>query len=306
MAKTNNKTWVVGHGDIGHRVAKLYRDRLNESLKVTFHNETALQQEKHAQQTGQQAYYLELDDEQASLPEEITSKIFYFAPPPKTGKQDTRLAGFLNKLAQQPIQPEHIVLISTTGVYGNCNGQWVDESAAINPVAERACRRADAEKALTQWAKQHRKCATILRVPGIYAEDRLPLERLKKGLPIVKESESPWTNRIHADDLANICYQAMLRHSTQSTVEAISKPVEIYNVSDGNPSTMTAYFNAVADYSGLPRPPQISLKQAEAELSAGMMSYMKESRRISNKKMLDQLGVQLLYPMLSHCLKKNS
>ena len=158
----------------------------------------------------------------------------------------------------------------------------------MNPKADRAYRRLSAEQALQDWAKRHHKEYMILRVPGIYAQDRLPLERLKKGLAVVNESEAGWTNRIHADDLAQACKAAM----------HCEKANQIINITDGNPSTMTEYFNQVADYAGLPRPPQISMKEAEATLSKGMVSYLKESRRIRNKKMLDTLNISLKYPSL--------
>jgi nucleoside-diphosphate-sugar epimerase len=151
---------------------------------------------------------------------------------------------------------------------------------------------------LIRWANQNNCKYIILRVPGIYAKDRLPTARLEQGLAVVRESESAWTNRIHADDLSMICYQAM-EQMRQGKISG-----EILNVSDGNPSTMTSYFNSVANYAGLPRPPQISLKQAEKELSKGMMSYMKESRRISNEKMLEKLSIELKYPSLMDGLKK--
>jgi nucleoside-diphosphate-sugar epimerase len=110
---------------------------------------------------------------------------------------------------------------------------------------------------------------------------------------VVNQAEAGWTNRIHADDLARVCQQAM----------ASDIKYGIYNVTDGHPSTMTAYFNQVAEYANLPYPPQISMQQAEATLSEGMVSYLKESRRISNKRMLNELGITLHYPSLTEGLK---
>lgn len=292
--ESNQSTWIVGYGDIGRRLACLY----SEKLKVTVRSKAS---HKKVLLEGHEVYELNLDNDFTELSSMVltdlsNSRLFYCIAPPKTGQQDTRLKKFLKILSVQSIHPQHIVLISTTGVYGHCDGQWVDESADIKPAADRAYRRVDAEQQLMQWAKYYKKSYIILRVSGIYAEDRLPLARIAKGLPIVRASESPWTNRIHADDLAMICYQAM----------GCNKKAEIYNVSDGNPSTMADYFNTVADYASLARPPQITLQQAEEELSKGMMSYMKESRRITNMKMLKELEIQLRYPSLSDCLKINS
>lgn len=299
---SDKNIWIVGYGDIGRRLGKLYQKE-GVQASVTARTKRSLQS---AQENGQKIYQLDLDldsdtDNALGFLDDINkADLFYFVPPPRDGREDTRMTHFLKHLSTEKKRLKHVVLISTTGVYGNCNSDWVDESRITKPNVDRAWRRVDAEQQLIKWANQNKCQYIILRVPGIYAEDRLPTARLEKGLAVVRESESPWTNRIHADDLSMICYQAM-EQMRQGTVSA-----EILNVSDGNPSTMTAYFNSVADYAGLPRPPQISLKQAEKELSEGMMSYMKESRRISNKRMIEKLSIELKYPSLMDGLKKST
>ena len=286
--------WIIGCGDIGRRVAIAYaKQPLFQQGDVNIRALVKHQSSKQAcEALGLETIIRDLDDEHCGkrLKGVNDASLFYFAPPPKAGRKDTRLSNFLDSMEYQP---KRIVMISTTGVYGDSKGEWIDESFAVNPEAERAHRRLSAEGILKQWAEMHNKEYIILRVPGIYAQDRLPLARLKKGLPIVKQSEAGWTNRIHADDLANVCIQAM----------ASRKSGEVYNVTDGHPSTMTEYFNQVADASGLDRPPQISMQEAEETLSAGMVSYLKESRRISNQKMLNELDVKLMYPSLSDCFK---
>ncbi len=279
--------WIVGCGDIGRRVASLYqKDAVDTRGLVRTKESVAL-----CERVGVVAQIYDLDTQQdLDITQFQGAKIFYFAPPPRTGIEDTRLHRFLKMIKNSPAK---IVLISTTGVYGDSQGEWIDESFALAPVADRAKRRLSAETALKAWAKEYQKDSVILRVPGIYAKDRLPLQRLKKGLPVVKEAEAGWTNRIHADDLAQVCKVAMDRDVKSS----------IYNVTDGAPSTMTAYFNQVADAVGLPRPPQITMDEAVKTLSAGMVSYLKESRRISNQKMLKELGVILQYPDLKVGLK---
>lgn len=218
------------------------------------------------------------------------NRILYTVPPPPEGTKDTRLSAFLNQLDVTLI--EKFILISTTGVYGDCAGAWVDESTPINPQADRALRRADAEASLQAWANRHAVEYLILRVPGIYAADRLPLKRLKEGTPVVTHHEAPWTNRIHANDLASACFAALNGQAAN----------EIINIADDAPSSMTEYFFAVADYAGLPRPPEISLQEAQNTLSPGMLSYMAESRRIRNTKMKKLLHVNLRYPTLKHGL----
>mgnify|MGYP001112184428 CR=1 FL=1 len=218
-------------------------------------------------------------------------RVIYLAPPPPAGKVDTRITNFLGAIKKQP--PERFILISTTGVYGDCRGEWVDESTPLNPAADRAFRRADAEKQVQHFCQHLGIPLVILRVPGIYGPGKIPLARIKSGQPVVRQEDSPFTNRIHADDLVNICERALLDTSITG----------IYNVSDGHPGTMYEYFTGVAAAMNLPAPPAISLAEAQQQLSQGMLSYMAESRRINNKKLLEDFATELLYPDLQAGLK---
>jgi nucleoside-diphosphate-sugar epimerase len=110
---------------------------------------------------------------------------------------------------------------------------------------------------------------------------------------MIAADEAPWTNRIHIDDLVSVCEAAMAR----------GRDGEVYNVSDGSPGNMRDYFDRVADLHGLPRAPLIGLAEAQGQLSAGLLSYLGESRRLDNRKMLDELGVTLRYPSLTEGLK---
>ena len=283
--------WIIGCGDIGRRVF--------ERIRLLYQNDeqrtSAIVRSRDSYDTckelGINTYQYDLD-EPLSLDKTnfIDAEIFYFAPPPKNGNTDNRLDNFLSQVDEAPSK---IVLISTTGVYGDCAGEWIDESTPLNPQTDRAKRRVAAEIILKNWANIYQKPYVILRVPGIYAKDRLPLNRLKKKLPVVQSSEAAFTNRIHADDLANICLKAMESPFTKET----------FNTTDGSPGTMVDYFNAIADYSGLERPQQISLKEAQSTLSVGMLSYAGESRKIGNAKLLKLLGITLQYPTLKSTLK---
>jgi len=285
--QTNNKVWIIGCGDIGKRVARLYGESPVNGVVSSLDFAKGNLSNLHLQAINlDQPFTLNLADF-------IGADIYYFAPPPPTGQKDTRLEAFLKQLGA--VVPRRIVLISTTGVYGDSGGDWIDESTPVKPQADRARRRVTAEELLKQWAAKTLCDYMILRVPGIYAADRLPIARIEKGLPIVNENEAGFTNRIHADDLAYICKTAMESQIKNETI----------NVTDGHPSTMTEYFNTVADYAGLPRPPQISMAEAQRTLTDGMVSYLKESRKISNQKMLDLLKVELKYPNLKSSLKIN-
>ncbi len=213
--------------------------------------------------------------------------IFHLAPPPGAGCEDPLTARLLAHFAARG-QPRRLVYVGTTGIYGDCGGAWVDEQRTPKPTADRALRRWDAEERLRAWHATSGAELVILRVAGIYACDRLPLERIQSGQPVVSVDEAPWSNRIHAHDLVEICLAAMARGPDGG----------VYNVCDGHPSTMTDYFLRVAQAAGLQPPPQIPLAQAPGKVSAGMLSYLRESRRLSNRKLLEDLAVELRYPTL--------
>jgi nucleoside-diphosphate-sugar epimerase len=170
-------------------------------------------------------------------------------------------------------------------VYGDCAGEWIDETRPPKPQTERALRRLDAERALGDWGERNKVEIVILRVPGIYASDRLPLERLERGTPALRPDEDVYTNHIHADDLAGILVAAL-----ESTLAR-----EAYNASDDGPMKMGDFFDFVADRAGLGRPPRISREEATRLLPPELLSFMSESRRLCNRRMKAELGVQLRY-----------
>ena len=284
------KYWIIGCGDIGCRVSTQLQKKHQEKTLEINALVTSKTSAERCKTLSLNTLQHNLDDKASLYRNDfLDSKIFYFAPPPKSGDVDTRLAHFLSQVTDAP---KKIVLISTTGVYGNSHGELIDESTPINPQTGRAKRRASAEQQIERWAESYQRDYIILRVPGIYALGRLPLARLEKKLPVVQASEAAFTNRIHADDLADICIKAM-----QSSISG-----EIFNATDGTPSTMVEYFNQIADYSGLERPEQISLEEAKTILSEGLLSYALESRRIGNAKLLDMLDIKLKYPTLEATL----
>jgi len=275
---------IVGCGHVGRRVAVSLHARGQHVTGLVRSTTSAAQ----LRELGIDALCLDLDDSASPMPRSGKfGGLCYLAPPPSTGLQDTRMRGFLESL-DKTSPPRRIVYISTSAVYGDCRGDWITEDQPLQPATDRGRRRLDAERQLQAWAARHGVEWVILRVPGIYGPGKLPLERLRKGLPVLREAEAPYTNRIHADDLATICVAALDsdHHNT------------VYNVSDGHPSTMTDYFFRVADAAGLPRPPVVSREEAQQVLSAGMLSFLQDSRRMSNQKLLRDLRVTLRYPDL--------
>lgn len=220
--------------------------------------------------------------------------VIHLAPPPNRGIRDTRTAHLLSALSMQSkikprILPQRFIYISTSGVYGDCHGAMIDETRPLNPLSDRAKRRVDAENQVRRWSVRNHVPISILRVPGIYAESRLPLKRIRENLPAFVAADDGYTNHIHADDLAHIICAA-IHHG---------KSCRAYNTTDDTEMKMGDYFDLVADQFGLSRPPRIPRKQAADRISPGMLSFMNESRRISNARMKKELHVTLRYPTVT-------
>lgn len=271
---------IIGCGYIGRLVARHHLLQGDVVSAVVRSPESA----EKLQAEGIPAVALDLARPTRQPLATANSRVYHFAPPPATGKEDIVTRNLLQVL--QP--PQRLVYISTTGVYGDCQGQWVDEDQPVNPQADRAKRRVDAEQQLTAYSREHATGLAIVRVAGIYGPGKLPLQRLQRKDPVIREEESPWTNRIFADDLVKILLATMEYDADYA----------IFHGCDGQPGTMAGYFSAIARHAGLEEPPRISLAEGEHQLSAGMLSYMRESRRLSNHKTLQRLAVNLDYPDL--------
>jgi nucleoside-diphosphate-sugar epimerase len=282
--KPDNAVLIVGCGDVGRRVAALLQSagRTPVCIVRSSGSRDALLA------AGFDACCVDLDAAETGAGwSSGYAEIYYLAPPPPAGETDPRMAAFLQGLSRDN-PPRRIVYISTSAVYGDCRGEWITEAQPLNPATARGRRRLDAENQLMAWCGATGCEWTLLRVPGIYGPGKLPLERLRQGLPVLREADSPYTNRIHVDDLAAICEAAMSSPPCNT----------VYNVSDGHPSNMTDYFFRVADAAGLPRPRQVSREEAQRVLSPGMLSFLNDSRRMDNTRLLEELGITLQYPDL--------
>lgn len=221
----------------------------------------------------------------------LGQRVLHLAPPPGDARgvvtHDPRTRDLLRALRLRT-PPQALVYASTTGVYGDCQGQRVSESRPVQPHTARARRRVDAE----QWVRLLGRTgvrSTILRVPGIYAQDReggTPRERLLKGTPVLQAQDDVYTNHIHADDLARACVAALMRGA----------PQRAYHVNDDGELKMGQYFDLAADLCGLPRPRRITREQAQTEMSPLLLSFMSESRRMDNRRLKQELRLKLRYP----------
>lgn len=278
---------IVGCGDVGLRVLRLLRGRWRVLALTSSPGRVAALRE-----AGAVPLVGNLDDP-ASLGRVagLASHVLHLAPPPGQGDTDPRTAHLLQALARRS-GPCTLVYASTTGVYGDCGGDWIDETWPTAPATARGRRRVDAERRV-RWAGPALGWrVSVLRVPGIYALDREggdPRERVRKGTPVLRAEDDVYTNHIHADDLARACVAALLRGAPQRR----------YHASDDTELRMGDYFDAVADHFGLPRPPRISREQAQRQLPPVSYSFLSESRRLRNRRLKRELRLALRYPTVA-------
>lgn len=220
----------------------------------------------------------------------LAPRVLHLAPPPSSGTSDPRTRDLLRALSRRGAV-RALVYGSTTGVYGDAQGQCFDETRRVAPATDRAHRRVDAEAHVRWWGRRTRlgTRACVLRIPGIYALNREggdPRERVRRGAPVLQADQDIHTNHIHADDLARACLAALWRGA----------PQRVYHVCDDTHLPMGDYFDLVADLAGLPRPPRLSREAARDQLSPMQWSFLSESRRLSNQRLKQELRLALAYP----------
>jgi len=231
------------------------------------------------------------------LPESIHT-LFYLAPPSTTDLHDQRLKSFIKNHHHLNIQ--HIIYISTTGVYGDSEGQWITEKTPTQPAAERSKRRLDAEQQLFNYQQKTSTPTSVLRCAAIYSCKTVNKQRITANhKPVIEAAKAPFTNRIHLDDLTEVCVKAM---------QYPPKQYAIYNVSDGHPSTTTEHAWLLADLTGVTRNKEISLTEAAYYYSPAYMSYLNESKKIDISKLKKELKPEFKFENvidgISNCLNR--
>ncbi len=267
---------VAGAGYTGQRLLKLLTGQSSRIVALTKASNPTL--------PGVESIQVDFD---SKFPNRIeigeNARVCYFVPPGSDSAPEARIKRFFEKVLDS--LPVRVVLISTTGVYGNCDGKWVDEAWPLNPQTDRALRRFMVEKYCTSWAERHGVSLAILRVAGIYGPGRVPTERLRQGFVLPNCQSGGFSNRIHVDDLAAICATGLAGDATGA-----------FNVSDGHPLRYRDYFDLVAEVWDLPKVEVDDESVSRNPISPTMQSYLRESRKIVNRKLLESFSIELQYP----------
>lgn len=281
---------IVGCGDVGLRVAQQLPHRVR-LLALT-------QQPERINELRSQGIIPLLGNLDAPISLRrlagLAQRIIHLAPPPVIGTQDLRTRHLLQALRLKT-PPMRLVYGSTSGVYGDCQGEWITETRPTNAQTARGKRRVDAETQIRRW----KGLGSILRIPGIYAPNReggTPIARLQKGTPVLQAQDDVFTNHIHADDLARACCAALWR----------GKPQRVYHVNDDTVLKMGDYFDWAADFYGFPPPRRICRADAAIEIGAMQLSFMSESRRMVNTRLKKELRLVLRYPQIQQGLADSS
>ena len=274
---------IIGCGNVGLRIVPALRSRY-KIFALTHADESR----DVLRSCGVIPVMGDLDDKDSlRVLAGLADEVIHCAPPPRIGIRDMRTKHLLSALSQR--LPRRVIYLSTSGVYGNCDGRIVAETSSLNATTDRSLRRLDAETQLRNWGRRNRVCVSILRLPGIYAGDRLPLQRLKSRLPVLIPEEDVYSNHVHADDLARMVVNAI----------RWGRPGRVYNANDDTRLRMGDYFDLIADRFDLPRPPRVTREQAENSIPQNMLSFMGESRRLVNQRLKRELRIRLRYPTVA-------
>jgi nucleoside-diphosphate-sugar epimerase len=299
----SSRLLIVGCGDVGMRMSGL----INERTRL-FGTTRSPSKFDAIRSNGITPLHLDLLDlKRCRQLVAVANRIVVLAPPPNVGSTDPHTLNLIRALnfhrAKRNLTPTirtrmlpQICYVSTTGVYGDHNGAWINELTPTTPQSDRGKRRVAAEHILRQAVGKLQIRLDVLRAPGIYAENRLPLERLKLGTPALKADEDVYTNHIHALDLARICLRAVFY---KSRTESGSR---IYNACDQSVLKMGDYFDLVAARFNLTTAPRVSRAQLKTIVSPALLSFMSESRRINGYRMERELKLKLRYPTVADFL----
>lgn len=290
---------IVGCGDVGTRCLRILSSRMRVFAVTS-------QPARRAELRAAGAVPLVADlDRPVTLARlrGLATQVLDLAPPPGQGEGDPRTRALLAALRRKAwrghgkpaILPDQaprraaFVYASTSGVYGDRQGARVSEFHAVRPQTARARRRVAAEGAVRAFGREAGWRTSIVRIPGIYAAERLPVARLKRGTPALVPQDDVYTSHIHADDLARIMVAALFR----------GRPQRVVHASDDTELRMADYFDLVADRRGLPRPPRITRGQAREVIEPTLLSFMSESRRLDNRRLKRELRLRLRYPTVA-------
>ena len=234
--------------------------------------------------------YFDFFEEQSKIEEQILSSKAVLISIPPSGKCDPVLEKY-GEVFKEAGNLGWVGYLSSTSVYGNFNGKWVSEDTNPLPTTTLGQNRLFAERKWEKVADRYNLPIIRFRISGIYGPDRNPLERIKKRTQRIILKENQIFNRVHIDDLCKILYRS------------INSPRlgRVYNIADNEPSTSEEFISEAARLLSYSEPERVNI--SDANLSGMALSFYADSKRVSNKKIVKDLGYTFKYPSFKEGLK---
>ena len=278
------------------QVAKNFIKKINsENLKI---NLTVTSREKSNKKSFDNLEYESLQFSEHSFDKKVIENLKYsnhilVSIAPVNG-EDIVIKNFKNIFDNSKIK--WITYLSATSVYGNHNGDWVNENSKTNPTSANGINRLRAEKSWLDLAEKKNLPLQVLRLSGIYSDQKNILAKLKAGNAKIIDKKNQFFSRIHVEDIANILFKSLQNFKSK----------EIYNVSDDKPTSSEELILYGSKLLNIEKPNVVNLSTIENEM---VKNFYKDSKKVNNKKMKEFFNYKLKYPTyiegLDHILNNN-
>jgi len=278
------------------QVAKNFIKKINsENLKI---NLTVTSRKKSDKRSFDDLDYESLQFSEHSFDKRLVDNLKYsnhilVSIAPVNG-EDIVVKNFKNIFDNSKIK--WITYLSATSVYGNHNGDWVNENSKTRPTSTKGIDRLNAEKTWLDMAEKKNLPLQILRLSGIYSNQNNILTRLKTGSAKIIDKKNQFFSRIHVEDIANILFKSLQKFKSK----------EIYNVSDDKPTSSEELILHGSKLLNIEKPKVVDLSTIESKV---VKNFYKDSKKVNNKKMKEFFNYKLKYPTyvegLDHVLNNN-
>jgi len=268
-----------GFGQVAKNfIKKIYSENLKINLTVTSRDKS--EKKKFVNLDYQSLHFSENSFDQKLIENLKSSDHILVSIAPVKG-EDIVIKNFQNNLEKSQIK--WITYLSATSVYGNHNGDWVDENSDTKPTSSNGIDRLNAEKSWLNLAEKKSLPLQILRLSGIYSNQNNILVRLKTGNTKIINKKNQFFSRIHVEDIANILFKSLKNFKTK----------EIYNISDDKPTSPEELILYGSKLLNIEKPKAVELSTLESEM---LKNFYKDSKKVNNKKMKEFFNYKLKYP----------
>ena len=275
----NINIFCFGFGQVAKNfISKLKTENFNINLSTTSRDET---KHKQINNINYNSYQFKDENFDPNLIEKLKNSDHVLISIPPSNGIDLVVKNF-SKIIEKS-NTKWITYLSATSVYGDHNGEWVDEESKTNPTSFNGVDRLAAEKSWLSFSIKNKLPLQIFRLSGIYSNEKNILVKLKSGKANIIKKKNHFFSRIHVEDIANILFKSL----------SVFKSGEIYNISDDKPVSQEELTLYGVKILNLEKPKNIEIKDIENEM---LKNFFKDSKKVSNKKMKKFFNYNLKFP----------